>query len=133
MQRTWVVRPDREVTTTGDLISAVSQEALMKALVDAAIMLDRAGGCLFVQLIRAETGVPGERVTTLAQVEWKDRTDARPQPEQTGELEPLRVVPEPELPAEVVPVEQDEDIYADAEPNEIAVDESAVPAGLRGS
>lgn len=132
MQRTWVVRPDYEVTTTGAPVPAVSQEALLKAVIDGAVMLHRAGGCLFVQQVRAETGVPGERVTTLAQVEWKDRTDARAQPEQVGELEPLRAVPSPELPADA-PVEQDEGIYADAEPDEIAVDESAVPAGLRGS
>lgn len=73
MKRGWAVRPDESGT--------VSREALIGALIDGATMLDLAGGVLSVVVNRAPTGFPGEMVTTLALVEWKDRTDAREHPE----------------------------------------------------
>lgn len=92
MQRPWAVRPDQ-----GDVLS---REALISALIDAATMLDIAGGCLEVVVGRMPTGVPGEMVMTGAMLCWRDRTDAKPQAEQA-----VQVVP--------APVEQ---MVADAEP-----------------
>lgn len=120
-----MVTPDVEVTTAaGQRIAVVSQDGLVKALAAAAIVLDQVGGCLFVQVERVSTGVPGEMRTALAQTVWKDRTDAKPQPEQTGTL----TTPVPAA-APVVVGAREED-YA-PQPGDVAVDESGVPAGLR--
>jgi hypothetical protein len=71
--RRWQVHPDE----TG----IVSREALISAFIDAAALLDIAGGALTVVTGRAPTGLPGEMVTTGVMLEWRDRTDAKPQPE----------------------------------------------------
>jgi hypothetical protein len=84
VQRPWAVRPDQEN-------GVLSREALIAALVDAATMLDIAGGCLEVVVGRAPTDVPGEMVMTGAMLCWKDRTDAKPQREPE-----VQVTPEPE-------------------------------------
>lgn len=80
MQRRWQVHPDE----TGQ----VSREALIGALIDAAAILDIAGGTLSVVTGRAPTGLPGEMVMTGAILEWRDRTDAKPQPEQASSVTP---------------------------------------------
>jgi|SRR5580704_3479270 hypothetical protein len=133
-QRGWLVRPDHEVDTFDaengytplGPVGAVSQQALGKAVMDGVIMLDRAGGVLSVTVSRATTGVPGERVTTGAMVEWKDRTDARPQPERDT----------PPVAPELVPAQaaQNGAAHAEAAPAEELpeIDESDVPAELRG-
>jgi hypothetical protein len=84
VQRPWAVRPDQEN-------GVLSREALIAALVDAATMLDIAGGCLEVVVGRAPTDVPGEMVMTGAMLCWRDRTDAKPTSERA-----VTVVPEPE-------------------------------------
>jgi hypothetical protein len=129
-QRLWLVRPDHEVPTVAPetyspdgVIAAVSQQALGKAVLDGVVMLDRAGGVLSVTVSRAQTGVPGERVTSGAMVEWKDRTDARPAPEQDGPSVP---VAPPNGPVEAVPVA----VTGEREMPE--VDERDVPPELRG-
>ena len=81
MQRPWAVRPDQEN-------GVLSREALIAALVDAATMLDIAGGCLEVVVGRAPTDVPGEMVMTGAMLCWKDRTDAKPQREPEVQVTP---------------------------------------------
>jgi hypothetical protein len=101
----------------------VSQNALAKAVLDGVVMLDRAGGVLSVTVSRAPTGVPGERVTTGALIEWKDRTDARPQPESDGPPPPAAVAT-PNGPMQV-------SVTADQEMPEI--DERDVPPELRGT
>jgi hypothetical protein len=85
VQRPWAVRPDQEN-------GVLSREALIAALVDAATMLDIAGGCLEVVVGRAATDVPGEMVMTGAMLCWKDRTDAKPQREPEVQVTPA---PEP--------------------------------------
>src|ERR1019366_1505169 len=74
-------------TPLGD-INVVSQDALVKALVDAAVVLDMSGGVLMVQLGRVPTGIENEMVTSGALVTWMDRGDARPQPEATVDIFP---------------------------------------------
>ena len=94
MQRRWQVQPD----PTGIL----SREALIEALIDGAAILDIAGGTLSVVVGRTPTNLPGEMVMTGAILEWRDRTDAKPQPEvpapipgQTTLDEQLEAAPEP--------------------------------------
>lgn len=105
-------------------MGVVSQDALIKAVYDAAIMLDRAGGVASVVVGRAPTGLDGEMVTTGAVVEWKDRTDARAQPEKAStvheEPAPLALVEDP-------PVVDD----YNPQPGEVEVDERDVPPALR--
>jgi hypothetical protein len=78
MQRRWQVQPNG----TGVL----SREQLIEALIDGAAILDIAGGVLTCVVGRAPTNLPGEMVMTGAVLEWKDRTDAKPQPEATGHV-----------------------------------------------
>lgn len=59
----------------------VDRQDLFDAVADAVTMVDRAGGVMSLVVGRGETGYPGEMVTTAAVVEWKDRSDAKPQPE----------------------------------------------------
>jgi hypothetical protein len=95
VKRSWAVRPDETGT--------VSREALIGALVDGATMLDLAGGVLEVVVGRAPTDVPGEMVMTGALLQWKDRTDAKPQPEAT-----VAVTPQPKPAPEPQPLTADE-------------------------
>jgi hypothetical protein len=109
--RKWGVRPDHYVDTAEGQLAAVSQDALVKALYDAAIILDRAGGVASVVVGRAPTGLPGEFVTTGAVVEWKDRTDAKAQPETKVTVQteptPLQLVDDYNPPAGVEVDERD--------------------------
>lgn len=59
----------------------MSREALIGALIDASALLDIAGGTLSVVVGRQPTNLPGEMVMTGAVLEWRDRTDAKAQPE----------------------------------------------------
>lgn len=82
MQRLWVVRP-----RPGE--AEVSRDDMREALIDAEALMARAGGHLNVVTHRQradevyEGALPGEVLTVAALFEWKDRTDARPQPEST--------------------------------------------------
>lgn len=87
VKRPWVVRP-----APGEM--EVSDEAMIESLMEAAALLKRAGGVLTVIVQRVPTDFPGERVTTAAVFEWKDRTDARPQPESFQQF--VSVDPDPE-------------------------------------
>lgn len=78
-----------------DETGVVTQEALIQALIEAASWLDFAGGMLEVVTARQPTGFPGEMVTTGAAIEWRDRTDARPQPEPTSTIPSAQLRPEP--------------------------------------
>lgn len=87
MIRRWRVQPDMEEETADGVVLAVSQEALAVAVMDAVTMVHRAGGVFQVVAERFPTGLPGEMVTTGAVVEWRHRTDARPEPEKVTPLE----------------------------------------------
>lgn len=129
--RTWVVRPDREFVTEEGTVGVVSQEAVVKALVDAAIVLDRAGGTIAVSVARARTGIEGEAVTTAVMVTWKDRTDARRAPEAATPL------PEGTLQLPDIPERHGTEVEANGRPVGVnaageEVDESDLPEHLRG-
>jgi hypothetical protein len=105
-----MVHPDSELDTRQHgTILFVSRNALLEAMVDAAAVLDMAGGVLTVVCGRHPTDVPGEMVTTSAVVEWKDRTDAREQPEQAG---PPKGAPAPQVGAQILE-HMDPDLRAD--------------------
>jgi hypothetical protein len=89
--RKWMVRPRPE---TG----LVERQDVIEALVDAAAVLDCVGGALAVVQQREPTEVFGEMVTTAVLIEWKDRTDARSQPEAAPRAR--RAAPDP-APAEL--------------------------------
>lgn len=136
-KRTWLVRADSEVSAFGvhdgelvqtGVIAAVSQQELHKAVAEGVVLLERAGGTLAVTINRIETGIPQECVTGAALVEWKDRTDARPQPESTEDAIGLP----PEVHAE--PVVGEDGVVRHAEEAEIErpdVDWGDVPVELR--
>lgn len=81
-ERIWRVHPDVQVPIDGEWVDAVSRQSLVEGILDGVVMLDRSGGVLTVIVGRTPTELPGEMVTTGAIVQWKNRTDATPQPEQ---------------------------------------------------
>lgn len=82
-QRTWKAIADQPVVDGegNEVGRIVSQESLAKAMVDAAIVLDRVGGCVFVAVKRQATGVPNEMLTSDAVVTWQDRAFPKDAPE----------------------------------------------------
>lgn len=84
--RRWRVSPDVQVPINGEWVDMVSREALVQGVLDGVAMLDRSGGVLTVIVGRQPTELEGEMVTTGAIVEWKNRTDAAPQPEQSSSV-----------------------------------------------
>jgi hypothetical protein len=65
----------------GRVLYIVSREARVQAFVDAEAVQEQCGGFISVQSVREPTEVPGEMVTTMLVCEWRDRTDAKEQPE----------------------------------------------------
>jgi hypothetical protein len=139
--RSWQAQPSQQIELEGKVWPVVSQEDLIKALLDGAILLDRAGGCLTVVLQRKATPMPNEMVTCAAVVQWADRTNAKAQPETPGldvveptpAEEPLEVM-EPDEAAKLAVALAAEAEAAEngAEPELPDVDESDVPEHLRG-
>lgn len=92
--RTIRIHPDQIIETLGgEQIECVSRERLIEAAVDLAITINLTGGTGTIVTTRRATGVPDEMVTAAAMVQWKDRTDAKPQPEQTLEAAPAPAQP----------------------------------------
>lgn len=121
MIRRWRVQPDYEEETAEGTVLAVSQEALALAVMDAVTMIHRAGGVFQVVSERYPTGLPGEMVTTGAVVEWRHRTDARPEPEVRTAKDAVALAGghEPDEPAdnipETIPPEDDPTQYTGGE------------------
>lgn len=126
----------------GRTLLVVSREARLAALADAETVQERCGGFIDAQSVRVPTEIPGEMVTTLFVVTWRDRTDAKDQPEQPSPMaEPVEMVGVGEIgeflePPEtitgegedgalVVPDDELPDIGEDVE------DEAAIPASAR--
>lgn len=76
-----------QIAIDGQDYPIVTQDDLIKAMVDAAVVVDRAGGCIALTVMRVPTGVPNEMLTTRALVSWQDRTNAKPQPEPSALME----------------------------------------------
>jgi hypothetical protein len=122
--RRWQVHPHPE---TGIVV----REELVQAILDGEAALHRLGGVLTIVVGRHPTDLPGEMVTTSALIEWKDRTDARPQPETPGDPVPEQAAPparEPEpVGADVLPPPADAAAFAEL-PEE---DDSSIEPALR--
>lgn len=120
MIRRWRVQPDMEEETSEGMVLAVSQEALAVAVMDAVTMVHRAGGVFQVVCERFPTGLPGEMVTTGAVVEWRHRTDARPEPERANGVATIADEPADNIPANIPqadpPPEDDPSQYRAGEP-----------------
>jgi hypothetical protein len=65
----------------------VTDQAFLEAVVAAAQTQAMAGGVLSVIVDRHPTDLEHEMVTTAAVIEWKDRGDARPQPEKSVRID----------------------------------------------
>lgn len=84
LRRPWVIPPDQPDGT-------LSRDALIVALIDAATLLDIAGGCLEVVVGRVPSAMPGAMTMNSAALCWKSRTDAY------GDFEsPVSVLPDVE-------------------------------------
>lgn len=106
--RKWAVRPDQVFElANGEQIAVVSRQALVEALMDGEAMVHRGGGVLTLVVGRHPTDLPGEMVTTGAILEWKDRTDARQQPEHATELFTAPAAPVEQAGVPVGPFEDD--------------------------
>ena len=133
--RRWRVHPDIQVPVNGEWLDVVSREALVHGILDGVAMLDRTGGVLTVIVGRAATELDGEMVTTGAVVEHKNRSDAKPQPEEAFEV-PVHGLfdrTEPEEPVADFPAS---DEVAESEPDEsdetgsVSIAEEPSPDGL---
>lgn len=91
--RRWQIHPDVMHPTLG--VPVLSHQAFIEGVADGVAMMQRAGGVLSVVAERINSDLPGEMVTILAVCEWKDRTDAKPQPEQVTQLSPQMVEEQP--------------------------------------
>jgi hypothetical protein len=88
--RSRLLLPDIAVRVASGEMEVVSRQALVEAVMEAVVTQDMAGGFISVAVQRQPTGAPNEMVTVSAMVEWKDRTDAKAQPE-------ARAVPMPAI------------------------------------
>ena len=85
--RSFPVEASHSIQIEGETYDVVTDEDLMRAMSRAVVVLGVAGGMVAVVTQRkAVPGVPNFYVTTAAMVEWRDRTNAKPQPEQEGPL-----------------------------------------------
>ncbi len=91
--RRWQIHPDVMHPTLG--VPVLSHTTFIEGVADGVAMMQRAGGVLSVVAERINSDLPGEMVTILAVCEWKDRTDAKPQPEQVTQLSPQMVEEQP--------------------------------------
>lgn len=98
--RNFLADQSQQIEIDGVVYPVVSVEDLTRAMAEAAIVLHRAGGCLYVDLQRKPTGIEGEYVTIAALLSWRDRPSAKAQPEVE------RVVVEQPAGAEQPPAEE---------------------------
>ncbi len=80
--RSRAIRPDTVLETSdGRVIECVSDEAFVRGVVDAATAITLVGGEMRVVVQRQATEFANEAVTTAALIEWRNHTEAKPQPE----------------------------------------------------
>jgi hypothetical protein len=132
MQRRRALEPDTiiETRTYGE-VAIVSDRVFLETAMAFAQLQTIAGGVVTQIVDRHPTDVPQEMVTTFAVFEWKDRTDAKAQPEaQTGVAMPAAL-------DDPTPGELEEALEAEAEPDGLdpeslaEEDMDAIPAGQR--
>jgi hypothetical protein len=98
--RRWLVRPDTYIETQEGPLAVVSRGLHDQAFLDGSAMAANAGGIFTARPERHPTGFPGEMVTTWIACEWKDRVDAKEQPEPEGVPLPAAGEQTPQLTAE---------------------------------
>lgn len=86
--RSRYVEPDQVRETADGPLPYVTDEAYFNALLAVAQVQAVAGGIVTAVVQRSATGIPNEMVTTSALIEWRDRTDAKPQPERSVTIDP---------------------------------------------
>lgn len=91
-RRSWRVGPDQIIETRRGQIAIVSRQAQIEAIADAVTCADRLGGTIAVLYGRVPTGIEGEMATSEILVNWQDRTDAKPQYEESVAFEPTEPV-----------------------------------------
>lgn len=74
-----------------------------QGLLEAGVLLWRSGGVITIAQDRVQTDVDGEMVPRAIMFEWKDRTDAKPQPEEAASA--LVEIPVPEPDVELAPID----------------------------
>lgn len=152
------IHPDQMYPTQSyGPIPIISREALVEAMAEAGTWVDFAGGTVTLVVKRHPTDAPNESVTVAAMIQWKDRTDARPQPEPVDELAPApdgddqaeaaepplmpfehvasteEAEPEPGLFERTVPVVGDDGVGDGFDESELPEeDDSEIPAEARG-
>lgn len=136
------ITPDTYIDTeTYGRIPFVSDQSFLEAVLAAAQTQALAGGVLSVIVDRHPTDLPEESVTIRAIVEWRNRTDARPQREPVAEPPKASIVEDvhEEEPVETEAVPEDEEPPAaeDDPPDGIRYEDleeedlSAIPAEMR--
>lgn len=135
MVRRRQVLPDTAVyTQTYGEIPVVSDEAWITAVVEAAQVQAFSGGVVTTLVHRHPTDLEGEMVTTHGVIEWKDRTDAKAQPEAHSVMaepapEPEPVVEEPSDEEPQEPLAESPDGFDHSRLDE--EDVAAIPEPLR--
>ena len=124
--RTWEVPASAQITIGEQDYPIVTQDDLIKAMVDAAVVVDRAGGCIALTVMRVPTGVPNEMLTTRALVSWQDRTNAKPQPEPSALTQPAEDLTETEAAHHAAVDAQDATASPDTFDDGLHVDPDAV-------
>lgn len=125
--RRWAVRPDPGM-------GFVTREQAREAFMDAEAVFAACGGVVTIMGARVATTLPQEYLTTFLVVEWKDRTDAKPQPEPAVMQAPAEVPAEPEAQQQAEQeAEAAEFIEEDGLDRRTLLEEdvSAIPAALR--
>ena len=124
-----VLRPDTVLNTDSyGPIPVVSDDAFLGAVLQAAQVQILAGGYLSSAVQRHPTDAEHEMVTVGAVIEWRDRTDARPQPERAAPLPAQTAAPEPA--PEPEPSMRDEDDAAVAAELDDRINDGLDPASL---
>lgn len=140
--RIWAARPDDTLEVQDDAgqrytLPVISREQMRDAYMDGEALQARAGGVFTAYVQRVRTGVPNEMVTVAAVFEWKDRADARPQPEDGAPvLRPAAATPPAEIADEdLAAVAAEMEAPVDVEPDDPGEDPdedlSAIPPHLR--
>jgi hypothetical protein len=133
------ISPDTYIDTeTYGRLPCVSDQAFLEAVLAGAQTQALAGGVLSVLVERHPTDLPEESITLRGIIEWRNRTDARPQrepvdaPQQASivedihEEEPVETEAVPEISDDQLTIDEDGD--PEREPEE---DLSSIPVEMR--
>jgi hypothetical protein len=134
------ISPDTYIDTeTYGRLPCVSDQAFLEAVLAGAQTQALAGGVLSVLVERHPTDLPEESITLRGIIEWRNRTDARPQREPVDRPasivddiheEPVETEPLPEISDDQLTIDADGDPETDPE-REPEEDLSSIPVEMR--